>query len=98
MSASVNASRRDHDVDGTDSTYRGFEASFDRCVEQGIHEEAIRANKAIGLELLVRGTPTFFLGYPVGDGTRVSLVRRINGAQSLDVFQREIDGALAKVP
>jgi protein-disulfide isomerase len=74
------------------------QASFDRCVEQNIHEEAIRANKAIGLELLVRGTPTFFLGYPVGDGSRVSLVRRINGAQPLDVFQREIDGALAKVP
>jgi protein-disulfide isomerase len=74
------------------------QVSFDRCLEQNIHEEAIRADKAIGLELLVRGTPTFFLGYPVGDGGRVSLVRRINGAQSLDVFQREMDGALAKVP
>jgi protein-disulfide isomerase len=74
------------------------QASFDSCVGQNIHEEAIRADKALGLELLVRGTPTFFLGYPVGDGGRLSLIRRINGAQSMDVFQREIDGALAKVP
>jgi protein-disulfide isomerase len=74
----------------------GLEPSaYERCLETLAHEEVIRAHVAVGLQLGVRGTPSFFLGVPTGDGNRVQLLRRIVGAQPAELFRTEIDTALA---
>ena len=68
--------------------------AFTRCLETAAHEPAIRGHVALGRQLGVRGTPTFFLARATSDGEPLQFLRRITGAQPLDLFQREIDGLL----
>jgi protein-disulfide isomerase len=70
-------------------------SAYARCIETLAHEEIIRAHMGLGRQLAVRGTPTFFLGVPAGDGDRIQLVRRIVGAQPAELFRAEIDAALS---
>jgi protein-disulfide isomerase len=73
----------------------GLEPSaYASCIATLAHEDVIRAHVALGLQLGVRGTPTFFLGVPAGDGDRVQILRRIVGAQPAELFRAEIDTAL----
>lgn len=69
-------------------------ARFDGCIDSVRYEPLIRASMAQGVELMARGTPTFFLGWPVAGEKRVHLIRRIDGAQPYELFQREIDRLL----
>jgi protein-disulfide isomerase len=62
--------------------------SFDACFAAA-RADTIRADQALGKQLNVTGTPTFFLGTPAPDGA-VMLHTRITGAQPLNVFEAEI--------
>jgi protein-disulfide isomerase len=64
------------------------EAAFTGCLESGRHNAAIREDQAVGKSLGVKGTPTFFLGINRGD--EITLVRKIQGTQPYEVFEREI--------
>lgn len=64
------------------------EAEFTSCLESDRYESAVMQDKAIGMSLGVKGTPTFFIGINKGD--EVMLVRKIQGLQSYDVFEQEI--------
>jgi len=63
---------------------------FDQCLEQVPHAARIEQHVALGRQLGVRGTPTFFVAVSgSGDGD-LRLVRRITGAQPLDLFEQEL--------
>ncbi len=64
------------------------EAAFRSCLESGRHNAAISQDKAVGKSLEIKGTPTFFLG--INHGDEITLVRKIQGAQPYEVFEREI--------
>lgn len=68
--------------------------AFSRCLDDGAQADAVRRSTALGKQLMVRGTPTFLIGYRWGDGTQVRILRRIAGAQPLDVFEATINGVL----
>lgn len=70
-------------------------AAFARCLDDDAKAEAVRQDLALGQSMGVRGTPTFLLGYANGGG-QVRIVRRIVGAQPLDVFETAINAVLAK--
>jgi protein-disulfide isomerase len=70
--------------------------AFSACLADEEKAEAVRRDLALGHQLQVRGTPTFLVGYREGGGTEVRVVRRIVGAQPLDVFESAINGALAQ--
>jgi protein-disulfide isomerase len=64
--------------------------AFARCLEQLPHAARIEQHVALGRQLGVRGTPTFFVAVAgAGDGD-LRLVRRITGAQPLDLFEQEL--------
>jgi protein-disulfide isomerase len=69
--------------------------AFKACLDRGQHAEAVRADLAKGVQLRVRGTPTFFLGRRGEAPGEVVVLRRITGAQPLELFQRELDTQLA---
>jgi protein-disulfide isomerase len=69
---------------------------FTDCLETATHEPLIREHIALGQRLRVRGTPTFFVGRAGTNDGELLFVRRITGAQPLDLFQREIAGLLAE--
>jgi len=64
------------------------DVAFTNCMQSGRHDAAIRQDKAVGKSLGVKGTPTFFLG--INHGDEISLVRKIQGVQPYEVFEREI--------
>ncbi len=64
------------------------EAAFAGCLESGRHDAAIRQDQVVGKSLGIKGTPTFFLG--INHGDKITLVRKIQGAQPYEVFEREI--------
>jgi protein-disulfide isomerase len=68
---------------------------FDRCLEQAPHVARIEQHLALGRQLGVRGTPTFFVAVPGDADGDHRLVRRISGAQPLDLFEHEL-GNLAR--
>lgn len=70
--------------------------SFVDCLEQAPHADRIREHVALGRQLGVRGTPTFFLAVPAGEAGDLQLVRRITGAQPLDLFERELQNVSAQ--
>jgi protein-disulfide isomerase len=71
-------------------------ASFASCLQDPAKAEAIQRDLELGQRLMVRGTPTFLVGYTQGEGARVRVLRRIVGAQPLDVFETAIDGVIAE--
>jgi len=71
-------------------------AAFARCLDDEAKAEAVRQDLALGQSMGVRGTPTFLLGYANGDGGQVRILRRIVGAQPLDVFETAINAVLAE--
>lgn len=70
--------------------------AFSACIADAQKGDAVRRDLALGHQLLVRGTPTFFVGYSRGDGTEVHVLRRIVGAQPLAVFEAAINGVVAE--
>ncbi|MCU0937213.1 MAG: DsbA family protein [Gammaproteobacteria bacterium] len=71
-------------------------AAFRACIDSGRHAEAVRSNMGRGVQLRVRGTPTFFLGRKGEKPGEVVVLRRITGAQPLELFQKEVDFQLAE--
>ena len=71
-------------------------ATFAACLEDARKAEAVRRDLSLGQQLGVRGTPTFLIGYSLGDGTKVRVLRRIVGAQPLDVFETALNGVVAQ--
>jgi protein-disulfide isomerase len=70
--------------------------AFEECLSAGRYKEAVEKDVAAGEELLVRGTPTFFIGTTTSDGNGMQAVLRISGAHPYDVLSGELDKLLAK--
>ncbi|HEY2986437.1 MAG TPA: DsbA family protein, partial [Candidatus Binatia bacterium] len=62
-------------------------SAFEKCLESGKHQAAVKQDIEEGQRVGVAGTPTFFING-----------RMISGAQSLDAFVRVIDDELAREP
>ncbi|MDL1901685.1 DsbA family protein [Anaerolineae bacterium CFX9] len=60
--------------------------TFTTCLDNAVHQEEINADYAVGQQLGVGGTPTFFING-----------RIITGAQPIEVFQRLLDDELAQI-
>ena len=65
------------------------DAAFQACLDKD-KAAAVLADKEEGVRLGVNSTPTFFVGTVEPDGS-IELVKRINGAVSLDRFEAAID-------
>ncbi len=72
-------------------------AEFSRCLGDSATAEAVQQDLALGQQLFVRGTPTFFVGLSRSRGAEVHLRRRLVGAQTLDVFEAALDSVLTEV-
>ena len=60
--------------------------TFTTCLDNAVHQEEINADYAVGQQLGVGGTPTFFING-----------RIITGAQPIEVFQRLLNDELAQI-
>jgi protein-disulfide isomerase len=68
------------------------EAAFDACIERGRYADKPLTDRTLSRELRVRGTPSFFLAHPDKEnGQRLTLVKRINGARSIEFFAAQLD-------
>ena len=67
---------------------------FDECLDTLKYAGEVRKSVAEGMEVGVRGTPTFFLGESAGDGA-VKNWRIIRGAQRFPVFKEAIDAMIS---
>jgi protein-disulfide isomerase len=66
-------------------------AAFASCLDSGSHKEQIDTDAAEANRVRITGTPTFVIGRTEDDAVNG---RRVVGAQSLAVFQSEIDRLL----
>jgi len=66
------------------------ENRFLECLNSHRFSDEVLKDQQIGKSLRIRGTPTFFLGINEDGGSSVRVMKKITGAQSFDVFQREI--------
>jgi protein-disulfide isomerase len=72
-------------------------ATFDSCLDEGKYEKRVNDDLASGKALGVRGTPAFVLGLTdPDDPNKANVTQFINGAQSLDTFNRTIEDLLKK--
>lgn len=67
---------------------------FDDCLDTLKYAGEVRNSVAEGIQVGVRGTPTFFLGETVGTGA-VNSWRIIRGAQRFPAFKEAIDALLS---
>jgi protein-disulfide isomerase len=61
------------------------------CLDSGRHRAKTRVDPRLRQRLSLRGTPTFIIGFPNEDGTRLVAVRRITGARSFALFERQLE-------
>ncbi len=66
-------------------------ATFDACMADDSHRQAIKQSIAEGRRIGVTGTPAFFLGTISDDGKTVSATELIVGAKSYEHFKATID-------
>jgi protein-disulfide isomerase len=71
-------------------------AKFDRCLDSKKYSAKVRASIADGQKAGVQGTPTFFLGFPETDVTKIKAVQLIRGAQPYPLFKTAIDSLLGE--
>ena len=69
-------------------------ARFGEGLKSGKHAEEVRRAQRTGLEIDVRGTPTFLIAEPIAGG-RVKAIRAFSGALPYAQFKEAIDAALA---
>jgi len=68
---------------------------FKQCVDTGKFTAKVKADIADGTKLNVRGTPTFFIGYPdPKDPSKLNAVKLLSGAQPLSAFTDILDALL----
>ncbi len=68
---------------------------FQDCMSTGKFTAKVKADIADGAKLNVRGTPTFFFGYPdPKDPSKLNAVKLLSGAQPLSAFTAILDGLL----
>jgi len=68
---------------------------FKQCVDTGKFTAKVKADIADGTKLNVRGTPTFFFGYPdPKDPSKLNAVKLLSGAQPLSAFTDVLDALL----
>ena len=72
--------------------------AFIECMESDRWTLAVDSDDRRAVALGIKGTPSFLIGYPSGDGTEVKIVKRIDGAQPYAVFARVVDELLAAAP
>jgi len=65
-------------------------AEFDACLKSDQYHNAVRRDKDLGTKLMVRGTPTFFIGKRISEGNQIRLEKSIIGHQPIDVFREHI--------
>lgn len=68
--------------------------AFNDCYNSGKYADTVEQDNIDGLAAGVQSTPTFILTYEVNGETKT---RTLQGAQSFDVFQQEIEAALAEM-
>ncbi len=69
--------------------------AFDKCVDSSKEAAKVREDAVEAARAGARGTPIFFLGLTVPDGSELKAVRVIRGAQPYAAFKEAIDGLLA---
>jgi len=68
---------------------------FKQCIDTGKFTAKVKADIADGTKLNVRGTPTFFIGYPdPKDPSKLNAVKLLSGAQPLSAFTDILDALL----
>lgn len=72
------------------------ETDFADCLASERVAASVSSDLAEAIELGVRGTPAFFLGFPVGDGDEIDVRRRIDGAEPYPVFEEVVKELLAE--
>ncbi len=68
---------------------------FEGCLDNGKHVKEIRKDIASAVDVGIRGTPTFLLGYTESDPSKAKAVRMLRGAQPYRQFQQAFDQLLA---
>lgn len=68
--------------------------AYNDCYNSGKYADRVQQDNADGIEAGVQATPTFIMTYVVNGETRT---KTLQGAQSFDVFQQEIEAALAEM-
>ncbi len=67
---------------------------FNSCYDSGKYEDRVQQDMADGQAAGINGTPGFIITYTVNGETRT---RSIDGAQPFNVFQQELEAALAEM-
>jgi predicted DsbA family dithiol-disulfide isomerase len=67
---------------------------FRDCLESGKYLSEIRKDISEGQRAGVRGTPTFFIGVPEGEDTKIKVLKVIRGAQPYQNFKEALDSIL----
>jgi protein-disulfide isomerase len=71
------------------------QARFQQCFDSGKFSGKVKADIDDGQKLNVRGTPTFFFGYPDGkDPAKVNAMKLLSGAQPLSAFTEILENLL----
>jgi protein-disulfide isomerase len=71
------------------------QGKFAQCLDSGKFTAKVKADVADGTKLNVRGTPTFFFGYPdEKDPGKLKAVKLLSGAQPLNAFTDILDALL----
>ena len=67
---------------------------FNGCYDSGKFEDRVQQDMADGTAAGISGTPGFILSYTANGETQT---RKIDGAQPFNVFQQELEAALAEI-
>ena len=67
---------------------------FNSCYDSGKFVDRVQQDMADGTAASISGTPGFVVSYTVNGETRT---RKIDGAQPFNVFQQELEAALAEI-
>ena len=70
---------------------------FESCLDSGKHVKRIRKDIASAVDVGIRGTPTFLLGYTESDPSKAKAVRMLRGAQPYRQFKQAFDQLLASM-
>lgn len=67
---------------------------FQECLNSGKYVNEIRKDLAEGQRVGVKGTPTFLIGVPEGESTKIRVLKIIRGARSYNDFKQALDSIL----